>query len=422
MHVLIIGAGLTGLALAIGLRKSGHQVTVVERNTHLEEVGAGIQLPANSSRILGALGILDEVRKCCAQPQDLTIRSYTGTLLYAQNLSPTVEECFGYPHLLIHRADLRRVLYDSALAAGVIVRLGASAEAINFDAVSVSLSTGQSVTADLIVGADGEHSLCREALLGRKDPPKSSGDVVYRIAIAQSAMEADPELSSFLDPPRVHAWYGPASHAVAYQLSKGGIFNVVLTLPESEGTATIGAQVADVNEVRSACSKWDPCFRRLLDRAERVLKWTLLQTDVLTAWHHPGGHFLLLGDAAHATLPYLAQGAALAFESAQTLSILLSTHPSPELLPSLLASFSTIRIPRAAAIRARSKHMHDICQLLDGAEQLERDRILREEQPMKGFPNPWADPEWAEFMWGFEVEREVSKIRHMCGAMVEQRE
>jgi hypothetical protein len=105
-----------------------------------------------------------------------------------------------------------------------------------------------------------------------------------------------------------------------------------------------------------------------------------------------------------------AQGAALAFESAYIFALLMAHHPTPSELPSLLAAYSAARIPRAAAIRARSKHMHDICQLRDGPDQRERDRVLREDAPSPGFPNPWADPEWARFMWNFDAATEEARI------------
>lgn len=113
-------------------------------------------------------------------------------------------------------------------------------------------------------------------------------------------------------------------------------------------------------------------------------------------------------------LSFRAQGAALAFESACILSLLLARHPPLAALPGLLNAFSVARIPRAAAIRDRSKQMHDLCQLTDGPSQIERDRVLREERPFEGFPNPWADPKWADFMWRFDAKAEAEQIWSRC--------
>lgn len=206
---------------------------------------------------------------------------------------------------MIHRADLRRVLYNTAIAAGAEVRLGKPVVEIDFQAVSISLKPDEKLSADLIVGADGEHSLTRAALLGRKATPSSSGDVVYRLSIPLAAMEAESNLRYLVDPPCVHAWYGPGSHAVCYRLEKGSIFNVVITLPEIKGTATIGPQPANSEDLQLACRLWDPRIRRLLSLTERALKWTLLETESLDSLNHSTGRFVLLGDSAHATLPYL---------------------------------------------------------------------------------------------------------------------
>ena len=226
-------------------------------------------------------------------------------MLFRQNLSPSIEQKFGNPHLLIHRAHLRRILFDAALAVGVEIKLGKAVLKIELDETAVIVEGEERISADLIVGADGEHSLARAALLGRSTPPFSSGDVVYRIAVPTTAMRSHDELRALIDRPRVHAWFGPESHAVCYQLSKGDLFNVVITLPEAEGAAMIGPRQADVEALRSACRSWDSRICKLLQLADSALKWTLLKTEALESWTNPAGKLIILGDAAHATLPYL---------------------------------------------------------------------------------------------------------------------
>ena len=174
---------------------------------------------------------------------------------------------------------------------------------VNLSASQLELGTGESYAADLIIGADGEHSICRESLLGHGDPPLSSSDVIYPLAIPAYSVAA--HLPAIIDPPCVHTWYGLNSHAVCYQLLKNGIFNIILTLPESEGAATIGSRPADLDAIRNQCKEWDPRFQQLLNLAESSLKWTLLQTKELETWTHHSGRFILVGDSAHATLPYL---------------------------------------------------------------------------------------------------------------------
>ena len=268
-------------------------------------MGAGIQLPANCSRILDEIGVLEQVKKYAVQPADLVIRSYRGEELYKQNLHPTVQERFQYPHLLIHRADLRRILYDAATNLGASVNLGACVRNVMFGTSEVELLTGERYNADLIIGADGEHSICRESLLGHRNRPRSSGDVVFRLAIPASKITLHQSLAALMNPPCVHAWYGPNSHAVCYQLLQDGIFNIVLTFPESKGETNTGAQPAELHTIRDLCRDWDPRFQQLLGLAESASKWSLLETDALGDWAHSSGHFVLIGDSAHATLPYL---------------------------------------------------------------------------------------------------------------------
>ena len=269
------------------------------------KVGAGIQLPANCSRILDDIGVLEQVKKYAVQPADLVIRSYRGEELYKQNLHPTIQERFHYPHLLIHRADLRRILFDEAMNLGASINLGACVRSVIFRTSEVELLNGERCNADLILGADGEHSVCRESLLGHSNRPRSSGDIVFRLTIPASKIAPHQSLTALIDPPCVHAWYGPNSHAVCYQLLKDGIFNIVLTFPESEGAMTIGAQPAEPHTIRDLCRDWDPRFQQLLGLAESASKWTLLQTDALGDWVHSSGRFVLIGDSAHAILPYL---------------------------------------------------------------------------------------------------------------------
>jgi salicylate hydroxylase len=236
------------------------------------------------------------------------IRSYRGHELYNQNINPEVETKYGFPHLLIHRADLRYVLHEKAIGLGVDVKFDAHVKFIHIkptvDRPTVLLDNGKEYQADLILGADGEHSVCRESLLQRHDPPLSSGDLVFRIAIPTHRIAMDPRLNHLIEPPGVHAWYGPNSHAVTYQLRKNDIFNIVLTVADP-GAATIGAQPEEMNVLLKHCQTWDPLFLGLLKLSDKVLKWTLLQTNHLDQWMHPSGKLILIGDSAHATLPYL---------------------------------------------------------------------------------------------------------------------
>ena len=243
---------------------------------------------------------------CSTQPSKLAIRSYRMQRLYEQDLNPIIEQKFQYPHLLIHRATLIRILYAEAQKQGAVVHFSSCVDKIDLlDVARIGLDTGETYEADLVLGADGEHSVCREFLLGRRDPPHSSGDMVFRLLIPISQISLHPSLASLVKPLSVHAWYGPKSHSVCYPLANEGIFNIVLIFPEEQDSLTIGPQLADIDDVRHRCRDWDPVFQHLLRLADKAVKWSLLKTDELETWIHPTGRLVLLGDSVHATLPYL---------------------------------------------------------------------------------------------------------------------
>lgn len=301
------------------------------------------------------LGLLQTVKRASTQPSKLSIRTYRQEKLHEQDLNPAIEQKFQYPHLLIHRATLIQILHAEAQRQGALIVFGACVRKVILGEPKVELVNDRQYDADLILGADGEHSVCRESLIGRRDPPRSSGDMVFRLSIPFSKIRLQPSLVSFIEAPSVHAWYGPNSHAVCYPLSKEEIFNVVLTFPEAPDAVTIGPQLADLDVIRHRCKDWDPEFQHLLRLADKAIKWTLLQTEELQTWVHSSGRLALLGDSAHATLPYLYVNfflrSALLFSTARAkrnlLRLILKGRKEPPSLwnpPILSVHFSSISL------------------------------------------------------------------------------
>lgn len=272
------------------------------------QIGAGIQLPVNSCRVLRDAGVLSRVRDRAARPKAIVLRSYRdGALLREMNLDPYTQDKYGLPYLVIHRADLRRILYDEAVARGAQVRLGVTVDgqASDFANGVVRFSGSQEeLRADLVVGADGPQSMCRAALVQRPNNPRPTGATVVRIVVPVSAIERDPALRDLVSPPSVQTWLGPRSLAVCYTLKDA--FNVVLTRPATPDEVFIGPRPENVEQLRAFFRSWDPQMRRLLDIADNFNKWSLLEVDEPPAsFVHPTGKFVLAGDSAHATLPYL---------------------------------------------------------------------------------------------------------------------
>jgi len=239
-------------------------------------------------------------------PREGTLRSYRGTVLTKQASGIEVEEKFGSPYLVIHRADLLKVLVSEAQNLGVEIKLGANVTKIDFETPSISLLTGEVFEGDVVFGADGERSLCRDTLLGHADIPQSTGDLVFRIAAKRDDASQLQNLKDLISQPSVNLWLVPDAHAVSYLL-KNDILNVVLVIKDTSGAKTIyGPQKAAVADLKDAFKDWDPIFETLLDvKVADCTKWSLLHINKVENWIHSSGKFAVIGDAAHAMLPYL---------------------------------------------------------------------------------------------------------------------
>ncbi|PVI02414.1 FAD/NAD(P)-binding domain-containing protein [Periconia macrospinosa] len=411
---LIVGGGIVGLATAIALRRSGHGVILLEAKAEFKEVGAGIQVPPNCTKIFRKWKILDRLGEYASSPNAIELRSYHGDVLSTTDLQD-FERIFGAPYLVVHRADLLRVLLEEARLMGTEIFTDAPVQQINFDTPSVRTKNGREYVADVIIGADGEHSICRQALFGHQ-PQRiiPLGKIAYRFHLPSEAILANPALTHLASPGKVTSWLGPQTHVVAYSLDAKGTFNVVAGLPETNHTMPTGPHLTTPEPLQKNFHDWDPALQELLKLADVCLAWNLMVYPELESleWIHPNGKFTLIGDAAHAMPPHLAQGAAQGVEDAVFLGELCSRMRSVQDVPQLLQVFQAKRRERVNAIKRRSLEVGRVWALANGPEQEERDKLFKDGEAgifrNRPHPNPFSDPGFASWLYGIDVFQEAN--------------
>ncbi|NLQ17658.1 NAD(P)-binding protein [Marinomonas sp. M1K-6] len=354
-RVVIAGAGIGGLCTALALAKQGIQVVVCEQAPSLGEVGAGLQMSPNALKVLRQLGLEADLSHFAFVPQHAAIRDYKSGEYYLKSPLGTLAEArYGAPYWHLHRADLHRVLADSCKRAGVELILKAAVTGYREDPernqVFLCLDDGREFGADLLIGADGIRSKVREQMLGQEQP-RFMGQVAWRGVIPVSDLTVAVK-------PDACVWAGPGRHFVSYYLRGGDYVNFVAVEERSDWQSESWREEGDVEELKRAFAGWHPEVSDLLNAASSAFLWALNGRDALPTWHQ--GRAVLLGDACHPMLPFMAQGAAMAIEDAYVLAQCLSRYPLAE----ALTNYERVRKPRATQIQQLSKgnaglyHMH----------------------------------------------------------------
>ncbi len=354
-RIVIVGGGIGGLAAALAAAAGGHQVVVLERAKEFGEVGAGIQIAPNGLHALARLGLGEVVHTIAVQMNELRMMNgVSGRCIARVPLTAGYQRRFGAPYLVVHRAELHRLLLD-ACAASPAVELRGGAGVVGYqqgDGVVARLATGGSVRGDALIGADGVRSAVRAQLVGDGEP-RMAGITVYRAVVPIEQVPADLRL-----PTTVTWWTGPGCHLVHYPIGGGRLLNLA---PSKETGATTAVAGVPVNGelVRAELSSLCETAQRLLALTDDWKTWTLIDRDPVDHW--ADGRVVLLGDAAHPMLHYLAQGACQALEDAVVLGDLLAGQPAaafPELFAQYCAArrTHTTRLQRVARDSVRLWH------------------------------------------------------------------
>ena len=345
---VIVGGGIGGLTVALAFHHFGWQVQVLERAAELGEIGAGLQISPNGMKVFRALGLEHEISESAFAPEALEMRfGRSGRQIFEIEARKAVVERWGAPYLHLHRADLVATLKRFLLKRQAdAVRLGVTCESYSQSpgAAAVTLDTGETIEGDLIVGADGIHSVIRAQMLGAEHP-NFTGNIAWRAVVPME------KLGDLPPPPTACVWVGARRHAVTYRLRGGTLANFVGIVERNEWTSESWTELGTKDEVLSAFDGWHPIVTNLIENAETHYRWALFDRPPLSKW--TDGRVTLLGDACHPTLPFQAQGAVMAIEDAYLLARLCSEAPND--LSNALATYFDTRISRTTRVQAASR-------------------------------------------------------------------
>lgn len=364
LEISIIGGGIGGLAAALTLFQAGHDVHVYEQATAITEIGAGIQISPNASRLLHRLGLSEAMSRSGVKPLWRHQRRWQdGRTLARGPLGAAAEARFGAPYYNFHRADLIALLAAAFPRERVHLGHRLSAVSDNGRRVEARFANGEHVQSDVLIGADGIHSVVRAAIIG-PEAPAFTGCVAYR-GLVPAERVRDLGL-----PLEAQNWLGPGRHLVHYFVSAARFVNVVCVIEQDSWQNESWTDRGAVADVVEAYRGWHPAAVRLIEAMDETFKWALFDRPPLHRWS--AGRITLLGDSCHPMLPMMAQGAAQAIEDGATLTACLADI-APQDVAGALARYEQLRLPRASRLQAMSRANKTNFHLADGPEQAARD-------------------------------------------------
>jgi salicylate hydroxylase len=364
ISVAIIGGGIGGLAATLSLLRAGFDVHVYEQARALSEVGAGVQISPNASRILHRLGLAEALAKMGVKPLAWHQRRWDdGRTLLRTAVAEAMEATFGSPHYQMHRADVLDSLAGALPAERLHVGHRFTALIDRGDHVDVEFENSSRISVEALVGADGIHSAVRRVVFGPENP-RFTGCVAYRgLVPADRLAHLDLEVSSVV-------WMGPGKHFIHYFVQSRHLVNFVAIIDQDTWTRESWTDRGNISDARAAFAGWHSQVRGILEAVDDTFIWALFDRKPMARWSV--GRVTLLGDACHAMLPFMAQGAAQAIEDGATLAACLS-QAGAQGVPDALRRYEALRLPRASRVQALSAINKTRFHLADGPAQRERD-------------------------------------------------
>jgi salicylate hydroxylase len=341
-RVAVVGAGIGGLAAALSLSRSGVGVAVYEQAAALRDVGAGLHLAPNGSRVLRRWGLAGQLDLAGVRPAAVQVRDWrSGRRVSRWPMGEGLARSCGAPYYTVSRPDLHQML-AARLPSGVL-RLGRAVTSLadHGDHVQLEFADGGTAQSELLVGADGIHSLVRRALAG-PDSPVFSGYSAFR-GLVPSSRAGDLPAGEIL------LWPGEFTRLLCYPVSAGRLLTFVAVVPGRDGDVESWSSPGDPADLAVALADFEPAVKALAATVTETRRWALCDRRPLAAWGT--GRITLLGDAAHPMLPHLGQGASQAIEDAYALAYFIARDASP----AGLRRYEEARRPRTAWIQAASR-------------------------------------------------------------------
>ncbi len=387
LPIIVAGGGIGGIAAALALVRQGFSVKVLEQANALGEIGAGLQVGPNGFAAFDALGVGEQMRARAVYTDHMVMHDALDE--YQVGFIPTGEEFqkrFGNPYAVIHRADAHQSLLDGATFSKdrIVLLTGTTVTRVEQDADSVTVfdAKGGAHRGSALIAADGVKSVIRKQFVG--DDARVSGHVVYRAVVEKKDFPKDLQWNA------ASIWVGPNCHLVHYPLRGGEQYNVVVTFHSRENEQW-SVRNGSRDEVLSYFTDICPKARQLIELPKDWTRWATADREPIAQWNY--GRVTLLGDAAHATLQYLAQGACMAMEDAVTLGEALKLHNND--ISKAFAQYQNARVARTARIVFSAREMGRIFHA-KGVERLVRNDLWKGRSPERFY-------DAMEWLYGWNV-------------------
>ncbi len=367
LKVAVVGGGIGGLVLALAMRERGISFEVYEQAQELREVGAAVALSANGTRELRRLGLRDHVEAVSVIPSALVIRRWdTGEVIVDHPIGRdgAYEATFGAPFYGVHRVAFLQALADRLAGEGLNLARRCVGIEERHSGVELHFDGGASAAADLVIGADGVHSVIRPHVVGELRG-RFSGTVGYRGLVAVEQMPSLP------DPTPLQFWAGPGRHLLHYAIDGGRTVNFLAVVRVPAWTKPTWMEDCAVGEALDVFAGWHPAVTQMVGATDVGARWALHDLEPLTRWHTK--RVVLMGDAAHAMVPHQGQGANQTIEDAIVLADELAEVQGTDDLASALRHYAERRRRRTVAVQWLSRRTADLMHLPDGPEIARRD-------------------------------------------------